>query len=266
MRYLIDHDLHIHSHLSICSKDPSQTPERILAYAVENGLKQICLTDHYWDRAVPCAVDHDFYATQDFEHIHSACPLPQSDGVEFLFGCEADVDGEHHIGVPASRYDDFDFIIVPTTHLHMMAPDCKNFDIGYRVGLWIAYLETLLASDLPFHKVGIAHLACYLINHITREDYIKTLDAIPAAEIERLMKKVAALGAGIELNGGDLACAEHELESVLRIFRIAKACGCKFYLGSDVHKVKHMGEAIPLWERAITLLDLTEDDKFRIKR
>jgi histidinol phosphatase-like PHP family hydrolase len=182
-----------------------------------------------------------------------------------LFGCEADVDGAHHIGVPASRYDDFDFIIIPPTHLHMMSPDCKNFDPAYRAALWVEYFDTVLNADLPFRKVGIAHLACSLINHSSRENYIKSLDLIPTAEMERLFKKAALLGAGIELNAGEFAFDDHEEDSIMRMYRIAKACGCKFYLGSDVHKAKHFGEAFALWEKAITLLDLTEDDKFHIQ-
>ena len=34
----LDHDLHIHSQLSLCSSDPAQTPARILQYAKENRL------------------------------------------------------------------------------------------------------------------------------------------------------------------------------------------------------------------------------------
>ena len=49
MRYVFDHDFHIHSELSSCSRDPEQSPERILAYAKENGLKKIVITDHFWD-------------------------------------------------------------------------------------------------------------------------------------------------------------------------------------------------------------------------
>ena len=39
-------DYHIHSCLSSCSSDPEETPERILQYAHENGLKEVCITDH----------------------------------------------------------------------------------------------------------------------------------------------------------------------------------------------------------------------------
>ena len=67
MKYIIDHDYHIHSHLSLCSRDPEQTTENILKYAKENKLTTICLTDHYWDSAVPGA--SNWYQKQDFEHI-----------------------------------------------------------------------------------------------------------------------------------------------------------------------------------------------------
>ena len=41
MEYVIDHDLHIHSKLSLCSRDPEQTPENILKYGIENGYSSI---------------------------------------------------------------------------------------------------------------------------------------------------------------------------------------------------------------------------------
>ena len=50
-----------------------------------------------------------------------------------------------------------------------------------------------------------------------------------------LFKKAADLGVGIELNSFDMNFAEEEAETVLRPYRIAKKCGCKFYLGSDAH-------------------------------
>ena len=49
MRFPVDHDYHIHSKLSSCSKDPEQSTAHILEYAKEHGYRQICLTDHFWD-------------------------------------------------------------------------------------------------------------------------------------------------------------------------------------------------------------------------
>ena len=84
MKYIIDNDLHIHSKISSCSSDPQQTNERILRYAVENGLKTICLTNHLWDETVEGA--SSWYMPQNYAHIAAAKPLPQEAGVKFLFG------------------------------------------------------------------------------------------------------------------------------------------------------------------------------------
>ena len=76
MRFVVDADMHIHSKVSLCSNDDEQTNERILRYAVDNGLKTVVLTDHFWDRSVPC--ESDWYAKQDLEHLKKAKPLPQA--------------------------------------------------------------------------------------------------------------------------------------------------------------------------------------------
>ena len=98
MRYVIDHDYHIHSHLSACSSDPGQTTQAILNYAVRSGMKQICIADHYWDSAVDGA--SDWYQPQNFDHISKSKPLPQDESCRFLFGCETDMDRFFTIGCP----------------------------------------------------------------------------------------------------------------------------------------------------------------------
>lgn len=54
-------------------------------------------------------------------------------------------------------------------------------------------------------------------------------------------------------------------EALLRIYKTAKIAGCKFYLGSDAHHPKELDAAKGIFERVITLLDLSEDDKFILK-
>ena len=266
MRYKIDHDFHIHSHLSLCSRDPEQTTENILSFAKKNGLSTICLTDHYWDSAVEGA--SNWYKAQNFEHISEALPLPQDDEVTFLFGCECDMKQDMTIGIPESRFDDFDFIIIPTTHLHMngftVSDDCSETP-EERAVLWVKRLEALLNMPLPFHKIGIAHLACTLIAPASREDYLKTLSLIPSEDMQRLFKKAAELGVGIELNQSDMNFKDGEEDTVLRMFRIAKDCGCKFYLGSDSHLPRNFEKTMSLFNRAVDVLDLTEDDKFKLR-
>ena len=57
--------------------------------------------------------------------------------------------------------------------------------------------------------------------------------------------------------------ADDEADTVLRMFRIAKDCGCKFYLGSDAHHPRDFQNVRTIFARAIDLLGLQESDKFR---
>jgi histidinol phosphatase-like PHP family hydrolase len=262
--FRFDHDLHIHSLLSACSRDPEQTPARLLQYAKEYGLRTLCLTDHYWDASIP--TDSGWYRPQEFDHIAQSLPLPQSDGVRFWFGCETDLTSDLRLGTPPSRFDDFDFIIIPTTHLHMtghVITEENAASLDARAHLWCERLDALLEKPFPFHKIGIAHLACRLIAPSSHEDYLKTLDMIPTKEMERLFRKAADRGVGIELNSDDMHFSDEDADTVLRMFRVAKAQGCRFYLGSDAHHPDALSGAREIFERAIDLLDLRESDKFQ---
>ena len=266
MKYVIDHDLHIHTFLSICSQDETQIPENILKAAKSRGLKTICVTDHYWDDLVPCNTKYNWwYREQNFAHISKYLPLPKDDEVRFLFGCETDMDSSYNVGVPRERWNDFDFIIISTTHFHhMTGEEWENADNEALAGLWVKRFEALLNTDLPFRKIGIAHPACSLINTKSREDYLDVLGRIPDEDMRRLFKKAAEAGMGIELNYDDINCPDDEADRVFRMFRVAKKCGCKFYLGSDAHSQRALKNVDAAFLRAIDILDLTEEDKFKI--
>ncbi len=260
MKYAIDHDLHIHTKLSSCSQHPRQTPETILAYARENGLKTVCVTDHYWDERIPGA--SDWYAPQNTAHITQSLPLPQAEGITFLFGCETELRRDLTLGVSAERFREFDFVIIPTTHLHMTDFTVAGTETAAeRAALWIKRLEAVLSMPLPFRKIGIAHPVCGLIAP-NREMVLETLRLLPDGELEHLFAKTAALGAGVELNADDLGFSDEEAETVLRPFRIAKRCGCKFYCGSDAHEPEAFNGVTARFERAVDLLELSETDKF----
>ena len=162
-------------------------------------------------------------------------------------------------GVPARTIDRH-----VTVHLvPMVNPDGVDLVTGrYAPGSEEYLSARSLNTDLPFKKTGIAHLACPLICRGDHEGHLAALDAIPQAELDRLFTKAAALGVGIEINAGDFLFADEEAEHVLRIFRTAKACGCKFYLASDAHGRESFAVVDGLFNRAIDLLDLQESDKF----
>lgn len=261
MRYIIDNDLHIHSKTSLCSNDPLQTTERILQYAESENLKTICLTDHFWDDNVPGA--SGWYEQQNYAHISEELPLPQKDGIRFLFGCETEMDKYLNIGISEKSYDKFDFIIIPTTHMHM-----TDFTISKSITspsdkaeYWLERLNRVLDMDLPFHKIGIAHLTCGLMDS-SREKFLEILENLKDSDLKNVFTKAAKTGVGIELNSDDMNFNDSEADTVLRIYKTAKNCGCKFYLGSDAHHPSGLDAAKGIFERAINLLDLSEDDKF----
>lgn len=261
MRYCFDNDLHIHSQLSRCSSDPEQTTDAILKYALENNLKKICLTDHYWDENVPGP--SNWYSTQDYEHISKALPLPQADGVRFLFGCETELRADLTLGISPEMYDKFSFIIIPTTHLHMDGFTCRgDEDAEERAKLWVSRFNAVLDMDLPFHKVGIAHLTCSLIY---REHYLEVLGLLTEKDYAPLFRKAAERGIGIELNFSASNLTDENRDTVLLPYRVAKEEGCKFYFGSDAHHVAELEKEKQNAETIIDLLGLEESDKFYLK-
>ena len=261
MKYIVDHDYHIHSCLSTCSRDETHTPERILQYAKAHGLKKICLTDHFWDETVPGA--SPWYQKQDYAHICQALPLPADPEVEFVFGCEIDMDKFLTLGLAQEHFDRFDFVIIPTTHLHM-----KNFTIDpdatleQRADAYGKRLQRVLEMDLPFHKIGIAHLTCPLMANGRWEDHLTVLDSISDDTFTRLFTKAAEVGVGIELNFAVRDYTPQDLPRVLRPYKIARSCGCKFYLGSDTHRTEEQEKGFANLQAMVEVLDLEETDKF----
>ncbi len=262
MRYIVDHDLHIHSHLSLCSNDPGQSTEAILRYGDENAFQTLCLTDHMWDSAIPGVEGMDFYERQPYEHIAKALPLPVSDKVRFLFGCETDLDRHLTLGISRKTMDKLAFIIIPTTHLHMGGFTCNGDEgVEARAKLWCTRFEAVLDMDLPFHKIGIAHLTCGLMH---RGHHIEVLNAIPVEEYHRLFANAAKIGVGIELNFNSFEFTGDDLDTMLLPYRIAKEEGCRFYFGSDAHHPAELASAKANFENIVDLLLLTEADKFRL--
>lgn len=276
MRFQIDHDMHIHSYLSLCSSSGRQVPDLILDYGVKNGLSTLVLTDHYWDERIPGASFRGeyksssaiWYSIQNTNRTDLALPLPQAEGVRFLYGCETEMDKHFTIAISREEAERRAFIIVPTTHLHM-----KNFTVDEAdrtnemcAKLWVTRFEKLLDSGLPFHKVGVAHLTCPLFApEKTAENAVECLSLIKSEDMYRLFDKTAKCGMGVELNFNAKKAEEiGAVDEVLRPYRIAAECGCKFYLGSDAHIPAELDKAKENFERMVALLALDEDQKFKI--
>ncbi len=261
MKFVIDHDLHIHSQYSNCSSDPEQNNARILQYAKDNGLKKICLTDHLWDENLPC--DFEGYQISCFKKISQALPVPEDDDVEFLFGCETEMDWQNMIGLSEKMYDTFDFIIVPINHLHLTPFTRREEDdeTQRRIDLFYRRFDRVLCSDLPFGKVGLAHPTCSLMARDLAQCN-EMLEKMDKKVLRELYTRAQKKNLGIEINESTLNMTAERKALYIEHMTIAKECGCKFYLGSDAHHPAGLDGAMNEFASSVDILGLSEDDKF----
>ncbi len=262
MAVKIDHDLHQHTFLSACSSDPEMSAAKILEHALASGYHTVCLTDHLWDNKVPGS--SDWYRPQDIAHIQQALPLPQADGIRFYFGCETEYCGGKKLGLAPESYDLFDFIVIPPDHFHMVdfvRPAAYNTP-ALVADLLQERLEELQLLDLPWTKLGIAHLTTSLI--FPEGDVLEVIAQLSEQRLARIFSGFAQKGTGIELNASSFRGDwQKDEELSLKIYRIAKAAGCKFYFASDAHGVASLPIKKQL-EPVVLALGLTQQDIYQI--
>lgn len=258
----LNHDYHIHTTLSTCCGDPEMTPAHAVSRCAAAGFAELVITNHFWDAKMPGA--DDWYAPQDLMHVQKALPLPQAEGVKVRFGCETEFCGGSKIGISPESYGAFDFIIVPFTHLHnnfSRPVDCVS--TAQVAALYMDHFEDLIRIDLPWRKVGIAHLTCQLTYPGPKlHEVFAQLDD---RRLRPVFRFLADKGAGIELNAGCFRPGwEEHRDTFLHIYRLAGECGCKFYCGSDAHALDALTRIHQWLPPVAETLGLTEKEQFRI--
>jgi len=259
--YQIDHNFHIHTHLSICSNDPEQEIDNIAKKCIELGYKDICITDHMFDDSF----DHNikFYKNQNFKHILIDLPYKKYDGINIHFGAECDLDKDGILGITKEQIEKCEFLIIPINHFHLTIDPFMKLSDEERAKKYIERIKQVLNMDLPFKKIGLAHLTCSLIKSGNFRDHVKIYDLISDEELHRIFKKTKEKGLGIEINIHLFSYLENEYESILRIYRIALEEGNKFYLGGDEHHISDFERRYNENKKVVSMLGLKEKDKFR---
>ena len=263
MRYVIDHDLHIHSQISPCSRDDRQTTAAILAYGLTNGYRLVGVTDHFWDLNVDYG-DAPGWLDVGNELWASVLPLPQSDKCRFLFGAEVDMNRRDTIGISLPTLKTMDYCLISTGHLHLSGfvtdPACFPRTPAFVKEYYLHRLQTLLThTELPLRRMGMTHFTSCLIGS---DKLAQTLALFSDDELAALFAKAAAVGMGVELNACALPADGSLLDDVLRPYQIAKNQGCGFYLASDAHHPEGFVNAKAAFEKWVDLLGLTETDKW----
>ncbi|MEG0766615.1 MAG: PHP domain-containing protein [Clostridia bacterium] len=254
------HDLHCHSLLSSCCEDARMTASAIVSHAATSGYDTVCITDHLWDNDVVGA--SDWYAPQDIAHVRQSLPLPAPEGVRVLFGCETEYCGGQKLALARPHFDLFDFVVIPVNHMHMrglVRPMEVDTEEKMAV-LFVERLESLLQLDLPFRKIGVAHLTCSLT--FREGDIKKVFRAMDKTRLHRVFHTLAERGTGIELNAYDFLAWETDPDTYLRLYRIAKEEGCTFYCASDAHDIEALDNVAAVLPAVACALSLRDADQY----
>lgn len=231
-------DMHIHTHLSLCSRDREQNPTAIIKWAAENGIKTICFTDHLWDNSMPGAsIWLRLNSLKRLEKIRAQIPDDRL-GVNVMVGCETEFAGGGTIGISPAVADKMDFILLPFDHFHNKRICPKNIKTSEQVAdLWITRFDEALKIDLPWHKTAFAHVNIILgFSHQLSMILSILLDEY-RDKLKRLFSRCAEQGAKIEVNTSLCGSSlwENHLDLHKDMFGLAKESGCLFTFGSDAH-------------------------------
>ena len=267
---IIDHDIHLHTHLSRCGKDDA-TVQNYVNQASRFGLKLLGFTDHLWDdsytgsesiyeganTAVP------FYRGQNVPHVLSLrqeIAAVEQPGIRILLGAEVEYDPwRHDLAITEANAEQFDYLIFPNSHTHMVMPKSYYEDKRKHIDFMMMAFMDIMKSPLRKYLVTMAHPFCAvacpygyeeMLGIITDDEYRRCYDACAdngiAVEINLSKFRKYSVGQILESNN-------------LRQFRIAKECGCQFTFGSDSHTMWHQEDFHNFYVVA-GAIDLTAED------
>lgn len=257
----IQHDIHMHTFLSLCADDPRLLPPAIIEKSKKNGIKLLGFSDHMWDRTMP-GNDEDFYLRQDYDHvmkIHSMMP-EKTEGIKIMFGCETEYNGKGRIGISKDTASKFDYVLVPTNH--DLTKYAKEEGISTPVDIaqdLIKRFREILSFDVatgichPMLPLGFFEMGNQIFNSVSNEEF------------NECFSMAREKGVSLEIN----SCTFPGIYSrgtegftdyaYLRFFTLAKEAGCKFHFGSDAHSLEDIDRLQKL-EPYLELLKITEED------
>ena len=258
------HDIHIHTTLSLCCRDPQATPENYLELAVRRGLTSMGFSNHFWDSCIPGA--SDWYRIQDFDHISQLKPaFPREDaekaGIRLLFGCETEY-AAGTLGMDPKRISSFDYVLIPHTHMHMkgfVIPETLTEPNDLAAFMIQTYREVVrLRLDVP---TSIAHP--FIAIGYPTEIQMELLERISDAAFRESFSIAAENRVGLELNTACLPLLPEypgfRGHPMTRMYALAKECGVKFTMGSDAHSLSET-ETILQAPRFFQECGITEED------
>ena len=267
----IKHDFHVHTQRSLCA--PTDAAVETFAEAIiRENIEKVCISNHFWDAKIPPLSEDGYFTMQNLERISKDLPgiekLRRDTGAEIYFGCEAEYDPVHHdIAVSEETCEKFDFIIVPNSHTHLVMPQEYWLDYPKHKEFLLTAYTDIIRSKVNKYITAVAHPFEIVGYPFDREKEL--LDTISDDEFRRLFDETAERGIAYEINVAGMGLSTKEKVASMykmRLYRLAKECGCKFIFGSDAHSPVELTDYSKWAEYMTELLGLTEDDIIEIAR
>ena len=234
----ITSDIHIHTNISSCALNDA-TVERYIERAKKTDLKVIGFSNHLWDSAISGA--SEWYKPQNVEHVlrlkEQLPPSEEVDGIKILFGCETEFTYEGKLCLAEENFELFDYVLLPHSHTHMKVIVPREW-IADEKGHAKYLMDSFMMAVTHPQSKRILSIAHPFVPGTKYELYNRVQSLIPNSYLFEAFSAAKENGIAIEMNGSCLIYmpnTEIPTCEYVRIYSIAKACGCKFTYGSDFH-------------------------------
>lgn len=260
-------DLHVHTNRSACAPRTTEVAS-YLPHCAEEGIRLMGITNHvYADASVRDLGypqwDHVTYLTSLREELVAA---EAASGVRILLGCEIEnFPSDGHPNLLPEESTPFDYVLLAASHVLNQRHMYVGYDIDTPDGLRKLTVERFLAACDLVYPVPMA--ICHPLYPIGSPFQSEILDGMSDGCLNECFSKAAERHIGVEVHAclyrnGTPLNDEGLSERYLRLLAAAKACGCKFYMGSDAHTPGAFAGVHDKLRRAMELTGITAEDRW----
>ena len=262
-------DLHLHTNLSFCA--PADTGvQTYLDLCAAEGVDTIGISNHIYMPEHLRA--HGAKEARGAERVLQLMPeienLRKTSRVKILFGCEVETFLGQQPSLAEDEAQDFDYVLLAPSHIMNFRDIYEKFDVSTPDRIRDIMLERFFyACSLDY---GVPTAICHPLYPIVSGCEEAVVNGISDSVLADCFTAAKESGKAIEIH----AClyrdktaldAEGLSPTYLRVLEAAKACGCRFYFGSDAHRAQSFAGKHALLHRAAERVGITRADMWDMK-
>lgn len=235
-------DYHLHSSFS---GDSETTPEQMIEYAIELGLKEMCFTDHY-DLDYP-EEEPDSFLFDIPEYFKKLTTLKAryEEHISIRIGIELGL--QKHLKKECEeivKNNPFDFVIGSSHVVNHMDPYYPEYYKGRKEeACYREYFEVVLENLETFHDFDVYGHLDYIVRYGPNKNRFYSYEAYKDI-LDEILKTCLKHNIGLELNTGGLAYGLNQPNPHPDILKRYKQLGGEIItVGSDAHEPARLAYA-----------------------